>query len=471
MKSCYSAEPFVAKGFRRRLFFPHRVIVLRKAYPDTYLQLRKRGVAHLEGTRSRLWPPRFPWKRSVAPASRLKIRQLNLYSPWIEGFPPELFTDPAINWHTQQLGWPGLIASAGVFIDGDSLYVSILQSDLCQQVSKHSRLKRECATQLDKRFRYWYAILYNAILDFAAAQGLRYVYSPTGEQIVGTTRKQIDGALFLEIYNYCQSNYEVERIKVGSAEYWRVELARNADRIVRLEQDPSPPKIARPSRVICVFHDTEENVDSDVDPDRCHESFLRTLNIEREHGVATTYNLLGRIFARKAPLIAEQGSHSIAFHTYDHRLKSLNQLEQVRNVDLQVRGYRPAQSVITSELTDYALGLWNFEWLMAAVRRLGVHVPTLQNGIVKIPVHVDDYYLHSRQWTYETWVARLMEMVKESPFVAVGFHDCYYKCWLDRYSELIGQLKSVGELWTCDQITNHVYLADALGAGKCARVW
>jgi len=473
MKSCYTAEPFVAKGFRRRLFFPHRTIALRKAYPDTYLQLRKRGVALAEATRPKIWPLNLLWKRGIAlaKATRPKIWQLNLYSPWIEGFPPELFTDSAVNWHSQQLGWPGLVASAGVFIDGDSLYVSILQSDLCQQIAKHSRLKKMCATQLDKRFRYWYAMLYNAVLDFATDLGLQHVYSPTGEQIVTTTRKQIDGALFLEIYNYCQSRYGVRRTKVGSAEYWCLDLAQNAERIVRLEQDCSPPPLARPSRVICIYHDIEENVDSEADPDECHDSFLRAMDIEREHGVGTTYNILGRIFPRKAPLVAEQGSHSIAFHTYDHCPNSLNQLEQVRSVDLQIRGYRPAQSVITRELTDHALGLWNFEWLMSSVRSFGIDVPTLQNGIVKIPVQIDDYYLHSGQWTYEQWVAQLIERIKDISFVAVGFHDCYSKRWIDRYSELLGRLKSLGELWNCDQITNYVYLADGLGFQEGARVW
>src|ERR1700720_2924385 len=98
MKTCYSAEPFVAKGFRRRIFFPHQAIALRKAYPDTFAQLEKRGVP-------------------AAQATRLEVWQLNLYSTWVDDLPFALFTDPMVNWHKQQFGRMGLIACAGLFID------------------------------------------------------------------------------------------------------------------------------------------------------------------------------------------------------------------------------------------------------------------------------------------------------------------------------------------------------------------
>ena len=71
MKVCYAADPFVAEGFRRRVFFPHEVIVLRKAYPDTFVQMEKRGVA---GRRESRHPatasqPLFQPDRRLAPGS------------------------------------------------------------------------------------------------------------------------------------------------------------------------------------------------------------------------------------------------------------------------------------------------------------------------------------------------------------------------------------------------------------------
>lgn len=445
MKTCYTAEPFVAKGFRGRVFFPHEAIALRKAYPDTFVQLKRRGVP-------------------AEHAARLNVRQINLYSPWIEDFLPELFTDPVVNWHNQQFGRPGLIASAGLFIDEGSLYVSLLQSDLCQQIARNRRLKEICASRLNNRFRYWYEILYNAILDFAGDLGLQRVYSPTAEQIVKTTVKPIDPALFSQVYDFCQNRYEVRRELVGSAEYWCLDVARNADRIVRLERGSSAAAPQPPPLVICVFHDIEENVDSEVNPQECDAALHRMLDVEREHGVRTTYNVLGQLFARKVPLITKHVGHSIAFHTYNHRLDSLDQLPQVREVDLQVKGYRTARSVITEELTDYAVSFHNFEWLMSSASSYGFDLPRLENGIIKIPAHLDDYPLSTRELDYGRWTNRVMTMAEERSFVSIGLHDCYSKFWIERYSELLDYLKRIGELWTCDQITNQVYLMDASSA-------
>jgi peptidoglycan/xylan/chitin deacetylase (PgdA/CDA1 family) len=450
MKTCNSAEPFVARGFRRRVFFPHEAVAIRKAYPDTHLHLKRRGIP-------------------AAQAARLEVRQLNLYSPWIEDFPPELFTDSVVNWHNQQFGRPGLVASAGLFIEDGSLRVSLLQSDLCQQIARNRRLKETCASRVNNRFRYWYEILHNAILDFAVDLGLQHVYSPTADQIVRTTLKPIDPALFFQIYDSCRSRYEVSRELSGSAEYWRLNVANNADRIVRLQEASEGASVDERRRVICIYHDIEENVDTDVTPEECHAALVRMLEVEREHGVRTTYNVLGRLFARKAPLISASAGHSIAFHTYDHNLDSLDQLPRLRGVDLQVKGYRTARSVITEELTDYALNFHNFEWLMSSAKSYGFDLPRLEHGLVKIPAHLDDYPLSTGAMDYEGWMNRVLTMAQTRRFVSIGLHDCYSKFWIERYSELLNHLKRVGELWTCDQIAGRIYLTDAASAAARMR--
>jgi hypothetical protein len=272
------------------------------------------------------------------------------------------------------------------------------------------------------------------------------------------------------VYDFCQSRYEARHERVGSAEYWCIDLATNADRIVRLEQGSLPVGPQQPPLVICVFHDIEENIDSDADPEECQGVLRRMLDVEREHGVKTTYNILGQLFERNAPLIAQSADHSIAFHTYNHRLDSLDQLQQVRGVDLQVKGYRTGRSIITKELTDYALSFHNFEWLMSSARSFGFDLPRLENGIVKIPAHLDDYLLSSGELNYAEWMNRLITMTKEQPFVSLGLHDCYSRFWIERYSELLDRLKRVGELWTCDQITNQVYFMDASAAAAEMRL-
>src|SRR5271156_902818 len=157
MKRGSDASLFTARGLRPREFFPHEVTRLRKQYPDTILKLERRGFS----------PERIAAGRCY---------QINVYSPRIEDFPVQLFRDRAINWHAQQFGQDGLIAAAGLFVEAGAAYVTLLQSDLCQQIFRSEELKRECASRLNNRFRYWYKLLLNAILDFAADLALDIVY-------------------------------------------------------------------------------------------------------------------------------------------------------------------------------------------------------------------------------------------------------------------------------------------------------
>ena len=217
MKVARDASEFVRRGFRAREFFPHEVVWLPKPYPDTFLQLERRGV-----TRA----------RAVAGA----CVQINVYSSRLDGLPEALFTDRAVNWHGQQYGKKGLIAAAGLFVEGRSAFVTLLQSDLCQQIHRSPELKRAASARLNNRFRYWYLIVMNAILDFACDRDLERVYSPTAAHIVATTRKPVVRDLFEQIYDAAGARYDCRRETVDGAEYWAVAPARNAARVVRLPE-------------------------------------------------------------------------------------------------------------------------------------------------------------------------------------------------------------------------------------------
>jgi hypothetical protein len=440
MKRGCDASLFTARGWRSREFFPHEVIRLRKQYPDTILKLERRGFS----------PERIAAGRCY---------QINVYSPRIDDLPVRLFRDRAINWHAQQFGKDGLIAAAGLFAEAGAAYVTLLQSDLCQQIFRSAELKRECASRLNNRFRYWYKVLLNAILDFAADLALDVVYSPTAAHIIATTPKPVEPGLFTEIYDSVPDLYECTRGAQGEAEYWRIELAANRERIARLE--PAASELAAPERVICLYHDIERDVDTKVSKAECAAALERMLELERKRGVRATYNVLGTIFREVAPAIIDSDFHALGFHTYDHQINDLAQLGKVRNVDLQVKGYRPAQSVITSEITWYNLALYNFEWLMSAAKSLGIDEPALENGIVRIPVHQDDWGLATGE-SYDEWTRRLFETVEAKKFVAVGLHDCYSRCWIEQYDPLLARLQDAGELWSCDELVSYVYRANAL---------
>lgn len=437
LKSGNAAEPFVAKGFRRREFFPHQIIAVRKAYPDSVLQLRMQGLPVEDIETGSFW-------------------QLNLYSSLIDDLPEEVFRSKVVNWHQQQLGRRGLIAAAGLFVLGNRAQVSLMQSDLCQQIFREPGLMRLCAARLNNRFRYWYAMLFNAVLDFAIDQRLLFVESPTSAQIIGTTRKSINGDLFRRIYDSPAERYDVRKLRNDKVEYWSISVCDNAQRVVRLEEGSFC--IDLPERIICICHDIEENVDTPVSASDCQASLGATLEVEKKLQVRSTYNILGTLFRLKYPLIAAADYHSIAFHTYDHCLDSMDQLPRTREVDLQVKGYRTAKSAITRELSDYALNFHNFEWLMSSAGSFGFDTPRLENGIGKIPVHLDDYSLYTGDETYAQWRNRVFDLVQERRFVSIGFHDCYSKFWSDGYAGLLDELKRLGEMWTCDQVLHQTYL-------------
>jgi peptidoglycan/xylan/chitin deacetylase (PgdA/CDA1 family) len=182
------------------------------------------------------------------------------------------------------------------------------------------------------------------------------------------------------------------------------------------------------------------------------------LEIQARHGVHATYNVVGTLFREKHAAITA-GGHAIGFHSYNHCIDEPGQLPRTREIDLQVRGYRPPQSVLTAELSDYNLTYFNFEWLLTSARSFGFDECRLENGIAKIPVHLDDHPLHTGAMDYASWRACLGRLVDTRDVVVVGLHDCYAPRWLDRYEELLAELRAKGEVVTCDALADRLFLA------------
>jgi glycosyltransferase involved in cell wall biosynthesis len=437
----YSA--FAKHGLARREVFGHVAIALPKAYPDSQLLLEKRGMP-----------------RHVVAAGR--FAQINLYTTDSYGLPDELFWHPEINWHHQQLRLKGLIAAAGVWLRENTATITTLQSDLCQQLYRHSRLRNTCKTQVETHFKYWYAILFNAVLDYCAVTGLSVLYSPTGEQIIGNTIKDITPDLFLRIYNYPEKHYQCHRMKRGDAEYWEIPVDANLSRLVRLRPSGPTARTGSTSRPqICIFHDIEENVDTDISAAACVDNLGQMLAIEKDFGVEATYDVLGTLLERKRSEIwASNPRHSIAFHSFNHRIENLTQLQRCREVDLRVRGYRPPRSKITAELKDYNLTFLNFEWLASSAFSLGFDSCKLENGLVKIPIDRDDYPLFTGAVGYEQWERNLLERASEKQFFAFGLHDCYAELWLAMYPQLLQKLREIGDFVSADAVCDRIFLEE-----------
>ena len=94
---------------------------------------------------------------------------------------------------------------------------------------------------------------------------------------------------------------------------------------------------------------------------------------------------------------------------------------------------------------------------MSSNHSLGFNNRRLENGIVKIPSHLDDYDLHINKITYEEWEKRLLQLIKNNDFVAFGTHDCYGAYWIEYYDRLLAKLKRFGEFKTCDEISEEFF--------------
>lgn len=438
-------------GFHRRDYFPHDVVVLAKQYPDTFLQLERRGVS----------------RQAILDGS---CGQISVYGTQLEGLSAELLADRAVNWHQQQLGRPGLIAAAGLFRHRERAFVTLMQSDLCQQLFRGGALGRACKTRVESRFGRWYKMLTNAILDVALEHDVDTLYVPTARQILSGVRKPVRPDLFVRVYDWLAGRYVCGRTRVGDAEYWELPLAPNRDRVVRLTPGGGSLEQSAPTAgpTICVFHDVEEDVHAPVGQTECREALRRMLDTEAQRGVKVTYNVVGTLWPGVREAVAA-GGHCLGLHSYNHQLEEDGQLGRARAVDLQVRGYRPPQSILTAELDDYALSYHNFEWLMNSAQVFGFAEVRLENGIVKLPVHLDDYPLHTGELDYPRWLERLRALLNSRRFVAVGLHDCYARHWIDRYGALLDELRGAGELRNADEIADRTFMRSAAMDAPAAR--
>ena len=424
---------FLEKGFSKEDFFRHTAIFLNKQYPDTILHMGRRGIS-FEGQ---------------------KIFQLNIYSDKIDGLQKEIFFDKQISWHQQHLGNIGLIACAGFYIDKDDIYIVSVQSDIVQQIGKNPKF-HNCRSKIRIRFDKWYKSIFNALLNYGYKNNIKNIYCTTSELVIKNTKKQIDFSLFKKIYDYPSTFYNCKK----DNGYWIIKVSDNLDKII--EPDPVFQKS------IMVLHDIEENCGHEKEiltKGICEKNLKFALEIEKKHKANTTYSIVGKLFKSKIRLIDD--NHSIAFHTFNHDNNDLGQLEKVREVNLQVRGYRAARSIITSELSDYNLLLHNFEWLVASCAKQSLNSQKcfLENGIVKIPILIDDHRMYDgRSYTnqdrvpYELWLEMVEKIILENDVVTIGMHDCYSNFWIEQYDNFIGEMKRIGNFITCDQIANNIFL-------------
>jgi hypothetical protein len=428
-------------GVKERHFFPHDVVVLPKPGPDGAL-MAERLCPNQSG--SRMW-------------------EIVLYatSPTLDEFPPELFFDDDVVWHQQQFGRPGQIATANLVSVGRSLYGMNYLGDVVQRISR----QREWKTKIDNRFKGWPRMLLNAILDFAIEHRFRTFYSPTADLVLEHTdpAREVQRPLFDRVYDAAVlESLEARR----EGKWWAVPVRRNRRRRVRPECVDGVT--AKEGPVVCLLHDIERGLGHlDVEPAFAErgerlgrESLPKILEIESQAGVAATYSVVGCFFDEvRGPIAA--GGHALAFHSFNHRLEESDQLSRCRGVDYRIKGYRPPRSELTEELTDEALLRWNFEWIASAEPSWRRRGPELKEGLVRIPVHGDDFPLHTAAQSYEEWERDLLTGIESRPITVFGLHDCYADHWLSRFPRLLERIRQRATFKTLDELSIDSILAAA----------
>ncbi len=465
---------FRATGLAQRHMFPHDLIVVPKGGPDGLkLAVRMCGIAD--------------------PA---RLREVLLFAGPEVGadLPESLFFDDEIVWHQQHLGRRGHFASANLVLDGDRAYTMAYVSDLVQRISR----RREHKTRVEKVFQGWSRLLHHAVLAVAVELGLRTLLVPTAALALRHTdpKRSPDPALFERVYDrHLAEVVAAER----QGDWWRVDVARNRARAVRPDwrDEPLPT-----GKTICLCHDIERGLGHlDCDPafaravdGPSREALDRMLAIEAAAGVRGTYQVVGTLFDELRPAIAA-GGHALAFHSFDHRVgprpgplgraaglarrvidrarrperRLLSpQLQGCRTVDYRIKGYRPPRSRVTADLSDARLAYYNFEWLASSRYSLGRDTVTVENGLAKLPIHLDDFPLYRGQLTFDAWRARALELVRAQDYTALSVHDCYAAGWIDGYREFLQELAALGSFRTLDEVAADAFLAHSIGGAPAA---
>jgi peptidoglycan/xylan/chitin deacetylase (PgdA/CDA1 family) len=181
-------------------------------------------------------------------------------------------------------------------------------------------------------------------------------------------------------------------------------------------------------RVVCFFHDIEQNIDSTADPDLCREMVGAFLRLEERQGVRATYNVVGRLFVEQPDLIEQifAAGHEIGFHSYHHQSDwrpelYADEVRRCRAVAAWPTGYRSPRSdwdrhTLTS-CVDAGL-TWSAETDRADWPYF------IHRDLARIPIAGDDWPLHIGKLSARQWVQRFETLVRQRRFVAFGCHDC-----------------------------------------------
>ena len=151
------------------------------------------------------------------------------------------------------------------------------------------------------------------------------------------------------------------------------------------------------------------------------DAVLDTLNILENHGVKTTFFIVGEIFAWHPWLIhkIKDMGHEIGFHTYTHRrlfskADLLDELKMGKTFieEFDIKGFRAPEAIIKKEYFSI-LKNWGFTYDSSIYAECKIFEPI--EGILEVPISTYPLYKTSKSIQFPRNLT-LSLMIREIPF-------------------------------------------------------
>lgn len=228
----------------------------------------------------------------------------------------------------------------------------------------------------------------------------------------------------------------------------------------------SNPLAAYPRTIVTTYHDFEGGYGMPGMTERSLKAMERIVEIERRHGVRSTYNTVA-LYAREIPelmraLVAD--GHEIASHSYDHSVlagrPSCDQLNNIRaagavfaELGIAVRGHRSPLSRWDRRLMRH-LCSEGYAW--TAENGGEPHPYVVHRGrrgaLWRFPVAADDWGYQADRLTparmLAGWQATVNAARATGRYTAIGFHP-WVECddgRLDALEAYLAWLKSLDDV-------------------------
>ncbi len=179
---------------------------------------------------------------------------------------------------------------------------------------------------------------------------------------------------------------------------------------------------------LTLYHDIEQDADSEADGEECRQIVRRFLELEARYGVPVTYNVVGRLFEEQPDLIGwiTGAGQEVAFHSYNHQpdwrpALFAEEVARCRRVSSDPDGYRSPRS----EWDENTLAsVWSNAFLWNAESDSAESPYFAHAGLVRLPIADDDWSVHTGAATPHEWVEGFRRRVaSRRGYFGFGAHD------------------------------------------------